>query len=793
MEQSPLSTQIVAPDGRTLRVNAAWRALWGLTLEQLAGYDMLADPQLEAKGIAPLLRRAVGGEAVRLPAIQYDPNETLPDKSHHADPARWVRAFAYPVKDANGAVREIVLVHEDITDARQAEEQLRASEERLRLALTAGRMNVWDWDLASDVVECSENAREFWGTDIGRAADFAAVIHPDDMEHANASAALALASGSYSAEYRLVRPGARLRWVHSRGRVDRAPSGTPVRMLGVTVDITELKEAEETTRLLADAGERLGASLDYHATLHDLARIVVPRIADWCAVDLLNEADALERVVVYHPDPERVAIAHALFARFPPRRSDPYGAWNVLQTQAPEWAGAISDEQLQQAARDPEHLAMLRRLDLRSYIAVPLIARGSPIGVLTVVHAEGGRSYGTADVALVADLARRAAAAVDNARLYQRLRTEDRRKDEFLATLAHELRNPLAPIRTGLALLRSAGDPETTEKTRQVMERQLSHMTRLIDDLLDLSRVTRGTVPLERERIDLWSIVASALEASRPLLDAAGLDLTVRLPETPVVLYADRTRLSQVLSNLLNNAAKFTQRGGRVELEATCDPASVLVRLTDTGAGIAPEMLTYVFEMFAQIADVRARTQSGLGIGLTLVKRLVDLHGGSVWAESEGPGLGSTFFVRLPRLVADLPAQLPAKPWPAAPSKQARRVLIVDDNADAAEMLATLLAVEGHQVQTATSGSAALAIVRDFHPHIAFLDIGMPGMSGYDLAGRLRADPQLSGITLVAVTGWGQDDDKRRSAEAGLDHHLTKPVDPRVVQTMVAACCADLS
>jgi signal transduction histidine kinase len=438
-------------------------------------------------------------------------------------------------------------------------------------------------------------------------------------------------------------------------------------------------------------------------------------------------------------------------------------------------------------------LALLRRLDLRSYISVPLIARGLPIGVLTLVHAEGGRSYGAGDVALVADLARRAAAAVDNARLYQRLRAEDRRKDEFLATLAHELRNPLAPIRTGLALLRSASDPDTKEKTRQIMERQLSHMTRLIDDLLDLSRVTRGTVPLERERTDLWSIVATALEASRPLIDAAGLDLIVRLPEAPVVLYADRTRLSQVLSNLLNNAAKFTPRGGRVELEATCDSASVLLKLTDTGVGIPVEMLTYVFEMFAQVGDVPARTQSGLGIGLTLVKRLVDLHGGAVWAESEGAGRGSTFCVRLPRVAAELPPPRPAPPWSAAGPQGARRVLIVDDNADAAEMLATLLAVDGHYVQTATSGSAALAVVRDFRPQIAFLDIGMPGMSGYDLARRLRADAQLSGITLVAVTGWGQDEDRRRSAEAGLDHHLTKPVDPRLVQTMVAACGADLT
>jgi CheY-like chemotaxis protein len=300
-------------------------------------------------------------------------------------------------------------------------------------------------------------------------------------------------------------------------------------------------------------------------------------------------------------------------------------------------------------------------------------------------------------------------------------------------------------------------------------------------------------VPLERERIDLRSIVAAALEASRPLIDAAGVELTVRLPEVLVALHADRTRLSQVLSNLLNNAAKFTPRGGRVELDVAEDETSVLIRLKDTGVGIPTEMLAYVFEMFAQVSDVRERTQSGLGIGLTLVKRLVELHGGAVWAESQGAGLGSTFFVRLPRVAAEAQTLLPSPLRDAGGLQRTRRVLVVDDNADAAETLGALLAVDGHDVRTATTGASALAMVREFHPHIAFLDIGMPGMSGYDLARRLRAEPQLSGITLVAVTGWGQDEDRRHSREAGFDHHLTKPVDPRTVQVTVAECRADLT
>jgi CheY-like chemotaxis protein len=375
---------------------------------------------------------------------------------------------------------------------------------------------------------------------------------------------------------------------------------------------------------------------------------------------------------------------------------------------------------------------------------------------------------------------------VDNAQLYQRLRTEDRRKDEFLATLAHELRNPLAPIRTGLSLLQGSKDRAVVRRTHQIMDRQLGHMVRLIDDLLDLSRVTRGKVQLERERVDLRTMVGTAIEASRPLIDGAGLELIVRLPETPVIVDADRMRISQVLSNLLNNAAKFTERGGTVRLDVSEHGGHVEVRVTDTGVGIPKQMLTHIFEMFAQIGDAGARTKTGLGIGLTLVKRLVELHGGQVWAESEGPGRGSTFVVRLARAgTAHVDAEQ-AQGAATMGSSRARRVLVVDDNTDAAEMLATLLSMDGHDVKTAASGPAALDIVKDFHPEIAFLDIGLPGMSGYELARRIRTEPRLAGITLIAVTGWGQDEDRRQSKEAGMDHHLTKPVDPREVQAFVA-------
>lgn len=780
MEQSPLSTQILNPDGTTRRVNRAWERLWGLTLDQLRDYNILADPQLEALGVARYLRRAFDGEAVEIPAVRYDPEATLPHPSGHPWPARFVRAFAYPVRNAEGAVEEVVLVHEDVTHARDAEARLQASQERLQLALTAARLNVWDWDLTTDLVECSENARDFWGLDVGHAADFLAVIHPDDLAIVNAAAERAMSAGeTYYCEYRLRRPDGETRWVQSRGRVERAPDGRATRLFGVTLDFTERKAAEDATRILADAGQTLGASLDYHVTLRELTAVVVPRLADWCAVDLVGEDHRIERVAVNHPDPERVALANALFERFPPRPDDPYGVTHVLRTGQPEWTAEITDDLLAALAQNEEHFAIITQLALRSYICVPLITAGAAIGVLTMVYAESGRRYREEDVAMAQELGRRAAAAVENARLYQRLRLEDRRKDEFLATLAHELRNPLAPIRTGLELLRDA-TPDVAAHTREVMARQLEHLVRLIDDLLDLSRVTRGKVTLQRERVDLWTIVGSALEVSRPMLDAAKVELVVRLPEAPIVIDGDRTRLSQVLSNVLNNAAKYTDAGGRVEVAARVAHDDVEIRVADNGVGIPREMLTQVFEMFAQVDRSVARSQGGLGIGLTLVRGLVELHGGRVWAESAGPGRGTTVVLRLPRAAAASAAH----PHPAATSARAaangsRRVLVVDDNSDAAEMLALLLHVEGHDVAVAATGEAALALVETHRPDVVFLDIGLPDMSGYDVARRLRQQSGGERILLVAVTGWGQAEDRRLSKDAGFDRHLTKPVDPQ--------------
>jgi signal transduction histidine kinase/CheY-like chemotaxis protein len=374
------------------------------------------------------------------------------------------------------------------------------------------------------------------------------------------------------------------------------------------------------------------------------------------------------------------------------------------------------------------------------------------------------------------------------------LREADRRKDEFLAVLAHELRNPLAPLRNALHVLRQNGPVgETFTRMRDMMERQVRQMTRLVEDLLDVSRIGRGKIKLRRERLDLASVVRNARETSQPLIEAGRHELTVALPEPPVYVTGDPARLAQVLANLLNNAAKYTPDGGHVWLTTRREGDEAVVRVRDNGAGIAAETLPHVFEMFTQSGRLLDRADGGLGIGLTLVRRLVELHGGSVSAHSDGPGAGSEFVVRLPLAPGapdGRPAEGPESEGDKAPASPARRILVVDDNLDSAESLATLLQFAGHDVRVAHDGPGALKAAKEFLPDVVLLDIGMPGMSGYQVARKLREEPELRHVMLVAQTGWGQEEDRHRAKAAGFDYFLIKPIVPRELHGLIARLAA---
>ena len=394
----------------------------------------------------------------------------------------------------------------------------------------------------------------------------------------------------------------------------------------------------------------------------------------------------------------------------------------------------------------------------------------------------------------------------ERTRAEQALKEADRHKDEFLAMLAHELRNPLAPIHNAIELMRlkPLEDPQLNW-ARDVIARQLTSLTRLVDDLLDVSRITRGKINLTRQLVDLEALISRALETVHPLFDEQKHQLTLELPEPGVKIFGDPTRLTQAIANVLGNAAKYTDQGGQITVSATARGADVEICVRDNGIGIRPEMLPHVFELFTQLDRDDGRTQGGLGIGLALVQRLVQMHGGDVSATSEGPGKGSEFVIRLP-LLREEDEPLAAKPQPIAEAPpagnglasvvtplvtvsrahMARRILIADDNNDALESLATLLQLSGHEVFTATNGGTALQSVERHLPEVVLLDIGMPLLDGYEVAKRIRAQPWGRRITLVALTGWGQDSDRRRSREAGFDSHLVKPLDLETLTDLLA-------
>ncbi|HEY1376537.1 MAG TPA: ATP-binding protein [Gemmataceae bacterium] len=524
-----------------------------------------------------------------------------------------------------------------------------------------------------------------------------------------------------------------------------------------------------------------------------------------------------------HADPARELVLYDIGRVYHPAANPRSLIMQVLRTGAAVLVPDVTAEYLQAIAPDGSALDRFRGMGVRSWIVVPLRARDQTLGTVSLLTAESGRRFEAADLTLAEELAGRAALALDNAQLYTEAREADRRKDEFLAMLGHELRNPLAPIVTSLHLLgRSGGLDGEAATARDTIDRQVRHLTRLVDDLLDVARITRGKVKLHRQPVELGPVLTTAVETARPLIDARRHRLI--LPPANdrglgVWLNADPARLTQVFGNLLTNAAKYMEEGGevsvtveipspksqipsaepgRLEFEiSNLESPAVAVRVRDQGMGIPAEMLPRVFDLFTQVGTSLDRAQGGLGIGLSLVKSLVELHGGRVEAHSAGPGQGSEFVVVLPTIPAPAAAPTPRAPVAAVAAENghpaaaaAGGVLITDDNRDAAHSLARLLQAWGYRTWVTYDGPGALAAAAEHRPRVALLDIGLGGMTGYDVAKQLRADPATADTRLIALTGFGQEEDRRRSAEAGFDAHLVKPVDPEELQQLLAATAA---
>jgi PAS domain S-box-containing protein len=449
-------------------------------------------------------------------------------------------------------------------------------------------------------------------------------------------------------------------WLKKDGTpLEASLSAAPLPETGLVLalaDVSACRRAERTLsasdarfRFLAEVSHALASSLDAETTLNQIARLAIPHFADCCVVYRLDESGSAGQLAVAHRDLAHEELLREVHRRYPLDPDFPRGYRRVLRTGEPDLLEEVTEEFVTAAATDADHLALLRQLGLRSNLSVPLIARGRVLGAMTFGTAVSGRHYGPADLALAQDIARRAALAMDNARLFQSLQEADRRKDEFLALLGHELRNPLSPIWTGLHILRlHLKDHPQVESVAALIERQVRHLTRLVDDLLDISRITRGKVELRLQPVEVGALVARAVETARPFITQCEHQLSVEVSAEPVFVKGDPTRLEQILVNLLNNAAKYTGPGGRITLTAGREGRQVVFRVQDTGIGIREEMLGRIFDPFTQADRLPGRAQEGLGIGLTLVRRLVEMHGGSVAVWSAGPGKGSEFLVRLP-------------------------------------------------------------------------------------------------------------------------------------------------
>jgi signal transduction histidine kinase/DNA-binding response OmpR family regulator len=540
-----------------------------------------------------------------------------------------------------------------------------------------------------------------------------------------------------------------------------------------------LRNQSERQRLLGEAAAVLLSTDEPDAMMHALFAKIAPHFGlDSYFNYMLNDAadtlwlESFDGILTEEARAiERLDIGESVCG-FVASRRQPY-VCSELQS---------SDDPLVQS---------LKTYGMRVYACFPLIAESRLLGTLSFASRQRDR-FDAEEVEFLQTICHYVTAAYERVRLIRELRDADRRKDEFLATLAHELRNPLAPIRNALHIMQLADDDGAAiEQARSMMERQLKQMVRLIDDLLDVSRITRGKLDLRKERVDLAAVIGNAVDTTRPLIEAAGHSLTVSLPPHPVYLDADPMRLAQVFSNLLNNAAKYTDRGGRLWLTASRDGGDIVIAVRDTGVGIPAEALSTVFDMFAQVDRSLEKSQGGLGIGLTLVKRLVELHGGTVEARSDGPGKGSEFIARLPIVPARKSPRKLQNDGIRSHSHMSCRILVADDNRDAAESMSMLLRMMGNEVRTVHDGVQAVEEASAFRPDVVLLDIGMPRLNGYDVARAIRDQRWGAGMVLVALTGWGQDDDKRRADEAGFDQHFTKPVNPAALERLITGLHGD--
>ncbi|MDQ3916983.1 MAG: PAS domain S-box protein [Acidobacteriota bacterium] len=741
----------------------------------------------------------------------------------------WASGMVTPLLDREGDLRGFVKVARDQTKRKLAEET------RLRLAAIVELSDdaIISKDLTGRITSWNAGAEQVFGyTEAEAVGRPVTIIIPPELREEEEGIMRRLRAGGRIEHFETVR-------VDKQGRrIDVSLSISPIKdaeglIVGaskIARDISERKRAEEERlRLLenerraraeAEAAQRraaflaessavLSSSLDYQTTVASVARMVVPDLADWCRVDLLDEKGAIRRLAVAHSDSSKVKWADELERRYPTDPEAERGVPHVLRTGESELYTDIPEEMLAQAAKDDEHLRVMREVGFTSAMIVPLTARGRTVGAVSLISAESGRRYGPEDLAFAEELARRCALAIDNARLYGEAQAAraaaeqaNRTKDDFLATLSHELRTPLTSILGWARMLTTTRlDAENTARALESIERNARAQGRLIDDILDVSRIITGKLRLDVRPVDLASVIEGAVESVRPAAEAKGIRLQRVLDTGPQVVSGDPERLQQVVWNLLSNAVKFTPKGGRVQVRLERINSHVEIVVSDTGRGINADVLPHVFERFLQADSSTAREHGGLGLGLAIVRHLAELHGGTVRAESAGEGQGATFTLDLPLMIVRPPQTAVAREeervHPTAdtdeqlvcpPELEGLHVLFVDDEEDARALLTTILESCGARVTAVGSAREALDELGREKFDVLLSDIGMPGEDGYWLIKKVRKLPTERGgqIRAAALTAYARAKDRLRVLRSGYQMHVPKPVEPAELVAVVA-------
>jgi len=823
IEYLPDYISIHSTDGHCLAMNAAGRRLLGIA----------RDEDVRRLGFVDIVADSISAPAhLLLPVVlSHGSHSTDVAMIHRRRAARVPAAWsASVVAGEHTGERYVVCIARDVSEQLEIEWELRQNQRRLTHALDVSRLGEWTMDIHARSSSPSRRLLEIFGHESESSerwsyAVFLEHIHSDDRERVERAFTRAVETGhDLDFEARIVRGDGELRWVSARGGVNRGLGGDGEHIGGVIQDITARKYTEQRDRFLADVSVPLNSLLDARRTLDEVVRFAVPFLANHCSVDLVLPNGALDRVAATHsllatgavgnPDANAPAALPTLLSRLLEQRQSV-----ILDVDAPG--------QLDTIARTRSERLSLRALGVGSYLGLPLVLRGRCLGVLHCFRSDSGTRYTAKDRQVGQELATRTAGALENARLYHALRDSDHRKDEFLAMLSHELRNPLESLSVGVSLLETSTDEPQLDWARAMMRSQVGRLSDILEDLLDVSRYTFNKVVLEREPCELGPLLEQAVSEIRDRAEGLGYRVVLDPGSASLHVDVDVTRFGQVISNLLTNAIKYGGERGEIRVSArTDDEDRVVVTVSDEGVGLEVQELAGVFELFAQVDTTIDRSLGGLGMGLTLVRRIIEMHDGSVRAESDGPGRGTRFVVCLPR-VDDVPGST-ASPASAGSAESSvttafephdeseptnaaaivsagvasasassetlddeaadagvRRLMLVDDNVETVSALQKLFSLKGYEVRTAHDGLDALSLAEQFSPHAAVLDIGLPGASGYEVASRLRERYMSRPLLLVALSGYGQQQDRDRAREAGFDHHLLKPANFRVIAALL--------